>query len=89
MRKASVQGATRMEDLRRLLGELEKNLKVEWLCSSFVREPLLVKNCFNPVGTEVAAVPLVGSNDDMTLREADQHPGALSAPCSHPPCHSV
>lgn len=66
-----------MEQLRELLGTLEANLRPEWLSTAFKCTPPLVRHAFNAVGREVAAVPPAGSNDDMSLREADQHPGAL------------
>jgi hypothetical protein len=68
-----------MAGLRQLLGELEANLKPEWLSPGYARALPLVRHAFNPVGTEVAAVAPPGNNQDMTLRVADQHPGALRA----------
>jgi hypothetical protein len=68
-----------MEQLRALLGELEANLNPTWLCDGFLRDPILVKNAFLPVGKEVAAVAPTGTVADMSLRPADQQPGMLDA----------
>jgi len=70
-----VQGATDLEELRKLLGALEHNLRKGWLSPTYIREPVLVKKAFNPVGKEVAAVALASQNDCMRLRPADVHPG--------------
>lgn len=82
-----MQSAGSLEALRARLGELEANLKPAWLCAGFAREPLLVKGAFLPVGREVAAVAPYGAAVDMSLRPADQHPGARTtvvATSAHP-----
>ena len=65
-----------MVELRSLLGTLENNLRDTWLCPTYVREPPLVKNAFNPTGREVAEIPLSTQHESMRLRAADVHPGA-------------
>jgi hypothetical protein len=73
-----MQSATDLRTLRTLLGALEANLKENWLSSGFEREPILVKNAFNPVGKEVAANPPEGMHvEHMRLRPADVHHGAF------------
>lgn len=75
----SVQGASSLEQLRQLLGALEHNLQKGWLSPTYIRDPVLVKKAFNPVGREVAAVALASQNECMRLRPADVHPGARIA----------
>jgi hypothetical protein len=77
-----MQSATTMEQLRTLLGELEANLDPAWLCAGFSRDPLLAKNAFLPIGKEVAAIAPTGTVADMSLRPADQQPGAIDAQTS-------
>lgn len=80
-RGVRVQGATSLEELRQLLGALEHNLRKGWLSPTYIREPVLVKKAFNPVGKEVAAVALASQNECMRLRPADVHPGMPSPAC--------
>jgi hypothetical protein len=73
-----MQASESLVELRSLLGTLENNLRDTWLCSTYVREPQLVKNAFIPTGREVAAIPLSSQHESMRLRPADVHPGDLS-----------
>ena len=65
-----------MATLRQRLGELEANLRADWLAGGYARQPHLVRHAFHPVGSEVAMIA-TNPHVDTSLREADRHPGAL------------
>ena len=73
---SAVQSSTSIAELRRLLGDLEASLKGEWLSKEYVRQPVLVKGTYLPIGKEVAVGPTATAHAE-NLRATDAVAGAL------------